>query len=103
MPISSIPELNRIIKNLQEQIKELEDYYLNELKRLDDQYKDMKDKKIDFYKKTISELNFTIDSKNKEIEELNFTVESCLNTINELKKLDAEKPKRKVKKTNKST
>jgi len=87
MPISSIPELNRIIENLQEQIKELEDYYLNE-----------KDKKIDFYKKTISELNFTIDSKNKEIEELNFTVESCLNTINELKKLDAEKLKIKVKK-----
>ena len=84
MPISSIPELNRIINNLQEQIRELEDYYLNE-----------KDKKIDFYKKTISELNSIIESKDKKIEELNFSVESCLNTINELKKLDAEKLKNK--------
>ena len=84
MSSSSIPELNRIINNLQEQIRELEDYYLNE-----------KDKKIDFYKKKISELNSTIGSKDKKIEELNFSVESCLNTINELKKLDAEKLKNK--------
>ena len=74
MSSSSIPELNRIINNLQEQIRELEDYYLNE-----------KDKKIDFYKKKISELNSTIESKDKEIEDLKTILDFKNKVINQLK------------------